>query len=138
MIYETKGKYSIVCEDGNEKDYKESYIVEEAETFADAELQTMEYIQVLSKTNLDVTDVKRSKAKEIANSRQSDDDSIWIAELMDIFLTDEGEEKTIKYKVFLFAKTFDAAKEFIAEYSKQGYDMCLVSLKLTKFVDVIK
>ena len=57
--------------------------------------------------------------------------------MMDVFHDDEGNEKPLKYKILFFSKTYESANAFITEYSKQGYDMSLVSLKLTKFVDVI-
>ena len=44
----------------------------------------------------------------------------------------------MKYRILLFAPTFDKAKAFVTEYLAQGYDMELVSLKLTKLTDVIK
>lgn len=33
--------------------------------------------------------------------------------------------------------TYESANAFITDYAKQGYDMKLVSLKLTKFAEVI-
>ena len=53
------------------------------------------------------------------------------------YITETDTEKPIKYKILFYSKSFDSAKAFISEYSQQGYDMSLVSLKLTAFKDVI-
>ena len=135
MIYETKCSFIKVDDNGNDKVVKERYIVEEAESFGDAEKQTYDFCD--GETDLDVIDVKRSKIKEILNKRNSSDDAIWIAELQDVFTNDDGEEKYIVYKVAFFAKTFDSAMAYITEYMKQGYNLELVSIKKSKIADVI-
>lgn len=136
MIYEVKVQHKKVMDDGSEKSVKESYVVAEAEGFADAEQQAFEYMEGVGFDEADVIAVKRSNVKEIANKSKGEN-TLWVAELMDVFLEDDGTEKQLKYKIFLFAKTFDAAKLFITDYSAQGYGMTLVSLKLTNHVDVI-
>lgn len=136
MIYESKVSFTSFDNNGNEKICKQRYIVEDAETFGDAETQT--YQTCYGEDNLDVTDIKRSKLKEIANKRQDEKDVIWIADIQDTFVDDNGEEKYNVYKVAFYSTTFDNAKAFITEYLKQGYgDMELISLKKSNFVDVI-
>ena len=137
MIYEVQITYVTVDNRGNDKNVKENLVVQNAISFADAEEAGYEYGQGLNLNEVDVVGVKRSKVKEILNTCQHDDDLIWQAELMDVFHDDEGNEKEIKYKTILFAQSFDSAKAFISEYMRQGYDMSLVSLKLTKFTTVI-
>lgn len=139
MIYELQINYVTVDNRGNDKNVKENLVVQNAISFADAEETGYEYGQGLNLNEVDVVGVKRSKIKEILNTCQHNDDLIWQAELMDVFHDDEGNEKEIKYKTILFAQSFDSAKAFISEYMRQGYDdMSLVSLKLTKFNEVIK
>lgn len=136
MIYESKVSFTSFDNNGNEKVCKERYIVENAESFGDAEAQT--YQTCDGEDNLDVTDIKRSKLKEIANKRQDEKDVIWFADIQDTFVDDNGEEKYNVYKVAFYSTTFDNAKAFITEYLKQGYDdMELISLKKSNFVDVI-
>ena len=137
MIYEVQITYVTVDNKGNDKNVKNNLVVQNAVSFADAEEAGYEYGQGLNLNEVDVVGVKRSKIKEILNTCQHDDDLIWQAELMDVFHDDEGNEKEIKYKTILFAQSFDSAKAFISEYMRQGYDMSLVSLKLTKFTTVI-
>ena len=139
MIYEVQITYVNVDNRGNDKNVKENLVVQNAISFADAEEAGYEYGQGLNLNEVDVVGVKRSKVKEVLNTCQHDDDLIWQAELMDVFHDDEGNEKEIKYKTILFAQSFDSAKAFVTEYMRQGYDdMSLVSLKLTKFNEVIK
>ena len=135
-MYEIKISYVTVDKNGNDKMVRESLILEHAESFADAEQIGYDYGSGL--TAIDVTDVKRSKLKEVLNERSSNEEQIWMAELMDIFVDDEGNEKPIKYKTIIFATTFDKAKAFVSEYIKQEYNLELISLKLTKFNDVLK
>lgn len=137
MIYEVQITYVTVDNKGNDKNIKNNLVVQNAISFADAEEAGYEYGQGLNLNEVDVVGVKRSKVKEILNTCQHDDDLIWQAELMDVFHDDEGNEKEIKYKTILFTQSFDSAKAFISEYMRQGYDMSLVSLKLTKFTTVI-
>ena len=108
MIYEVQLQYTTIDNKGNDKVVREKYLVENIETFAEAEAKGYEWCD--GETDLDVIAVKRSKVKEIVNTRQSMEDLIWLAELQDTFTTDDGEEKYMKYKVILFAKTFDHAK----------------------------
>ena len=135
MIHEATIEYVAIDENGNDRKVKENYIVDSLGCFTEVEEKLVE--DFMSFTAMDVTAIKRSKVKEIANSRASDDDLIWEATVQDVFHAEDGSEKELKYKILLFSKTFDSAKAFITEYLKQGFDMSLVSLKLTKFKDVI-
>ena len=131
MIYEATISYKN--EKGNTE--KESYVLNDKESWSDVEMTF--YLSFDGYKELDVESIKRSKIKEIANSRESEGDLLWMAEMMDVFHDDEGNEKPLKYKILFFSKTYESANAFITEYSKQGYDMSLVSLKLTKFADVL-
>jgi len=135
MIYETKCSFIKVDDNGNDKVVKERYIVEEAESFGDAEKQTYDFCD--GETDLDVIDVKRSKIKEILNSRDTGDDKIFVADVADVQHNDNGEEVEIVYKVALFALNVDAAYNYIKSYLEQGYNMTLVGLKKTKYNEVI-
>jgi len=135
MIYETKCSFIKVDDNGNDKVVKERYIVEEAESFGDAEKQTYDFCD--GETDLDVIDVKRSKIKEILNSRDTGDDKIFVADVADVQHNDNGEEVELVYKVALFALNVDAAYNYIKSYLEQGYNMTLVGLKKTKYNEVI-
>ena len=135
MIHECQITYVTVDEKGNDKNVKESYVIENLGCFAEVEELLVEEFGHL--TAFDVTAIKRSKVKEVANSRTDSDEKIWLAELMDIFLQDDGSEKQMKYKILFFSKTFDSAKQFISEYCAQGYNMSIVNLKMTNFLEVL-
>ena len=136
MIHESKIAFTRVDDNGNDKVIKERYLIAEAESFGDAEEQTYDFCE--GETGLDVIDVKRSKIKEILNSRDTGDDKIFVADIADVQHNDDGDEVEIVYKVALFAPNVDAAYNYIKSYLKQGYNMTLVGLKKTKYNEVIQ
>ena len=136
MLYETKVSYKTRNDDGKDVLKKESYIVCDCVAFAQAEEKTYEAFNYDTFKDVDVTDIKRSRIKEIANVRKENTDKVFMAEIQDVFIDDNGDEKQIKYKIAFFAKDIDKAMSFITQYIKQGYDMLLVTLKETKFIDV--
>ena len=136
MIHESKIAFTRVDDNGNDKVIKERYLIAEAESFGDAEEQTYDFCE--GETGLDVIDVKRSKIKEILNSRDTGDDKIFVADIADVQHNDDGDEVEIIYKVALFAPNVDAAYNYIKSYLKQGYNMTLVGLKKTKYNEVIQ
>lgn len=135
MIYEGTIQYITIDNKGNDKSKKETYVIENQNFFA--EVENVLHTEFEAHTDLDVIAIKRSKVREIVNTRRDADDRLWMAEMQDVFTDDEGEEKEIKYKVLLYAHSFDDAKSIVTQYAMQGFNMLLVSLKLTKFVDVI-
>lgn len=132
MLYEVQISYTSL----DDKMVKEQYLIEAQEFFANAEHEM--YKQFSTCDNLDVTKIKRSNIKEVANQRNQPTDKVWIAQMQDVFVDDDGEEKPIKYKVAFFSDTYDNANAFIIEYAKQGYQMSLISLTLSKFNDIIQ
>lgn len=135
MIWEATINYTTINEVGDEKKVKEQYVCDGRESFSDVE--QMLWSMFGSYDNFSVATIKQSKIKEIANGRTSDDESIWQAEMKDVFHDDEGNEKETKYKIVFFSKTYESANTFIIEYAKQGYNLSLISLKQTKIEDVI-
>ena len=136
MIYEAQVSYEGQDKTGNPRTIKENYLMDDFFFFKEVEsyLYDVEFVGV---ADVVVCAIKRSRIKEIACGKRHVDDSLWLAELEDMFITDEGEERPIRYKVAFFANSFDDAKTYISEYIKQGYNMSLVSLKKTKFSDVL-
>ena len=132
MLYEVQISYTTL----DDKAVKEQYLIEAQEFFANAEHEM--YKRFSTCDNLDVTKIKRSNIKEVANQRNQPTDKVWIAQMQDVFVDDDGEEKPIKYKIAFFSDTYDNANAFIIEYAKQGYQMSLISLTLSKFNDIIQ
>lgn len=135
MIYEGTISYMKIDKNGNEKVIKESYIVDNVETFADAELSLFEEFKSLNA--IDIIAIKRSRLKEIANKRTKDDENVYVAEIADKQINDNDEEVELIYKVALFAMFIDDAYAFAKEYLSQGYDMHLVGLRKTRIKDVL-
>ena len=137
MLYEAKVSYKTTDEKGAEVLKKEWYVIANAECFAQVEQKMYESFNYSCFKDVDVTDIKRSRIKELANYRNGIDEKLFVAEVQDTFTTDDGVEKELKYKILFFSTNMDDAMTFINEYIKQGYDMTLVSLKETKFKDVL-
>ena len=139
-MYEIQITFVKVDSKGNDRNIKESLILEHAESFADAEQIGYDYGSGL--TGIDVVSIKRSKLKEIINERPFNDDTckIYVAQIVDHFVDLETEEtKDIKYSVALFAHDIKEAHQAIEQYMKQGLeDMDLVGIKETNFTDVLK
>ena len=135
MIYETQTQFTTVDKNGNDRVLKQKFIVLDAVNHGDAEEQTFEENDGL--TALDVIAVKRSKIKEVVNTRSSDEERIFIADVVDTQVDDEGEEHELVYKMALFAANIDKAHAYMKDWLKQGYNMTLSGLKCTKFIDTI-
>lgn len=137
MIYEVKVQYEKMADDGNNQTHKECYVIDGCETFTEAEEKATAAFAYENVENFDVVELKRSKVREIANDSADGTNKMFLAEVKDVFVKDDGTEKDIKYKILFFAKNFDEAKAFISEYIMQGYNMLLVCLKETKFIDIL-
>ena len=135
MIFEGTVSFAFTDDKGNEKKKRESVIIDGLDTFT--EVETRLYNQYDGESELEVTAIRRSRIREIANKRAEGRTTIFIAELCDTFTDDKGNEKDNIYKIAFFAGSIEGAKTFIDDYMKQGYDMRLKSLTETKFADVI-
>ena len=136
MAYEIQISYVTVNKKGNDRNTKENLILEHAESFADAEQIGYDYGS--GYTGLDVVAIKRSKIKEIANERTSDDEKIFLATLVDVFHNDDGSEKEMKYTIAFFSKNMSTANVYINEYAKQGYNMSITKIVESKYDAVLK
>ena len=137
MIYETKTQYTIIDHNGNDKVVRERFLILEAMSFADAESQTYLHYNNYTQSDIDVVDIKRSKLREILNSRSNENENIFVADVADIQYNDDGEEVEIVYKVALFALNLDDAYAKLKRHLEQGYSMQAIGVRKTKFVDLI-
>ena len=139
-MYEIQITFVEVDSKGNDRNRKQNFILEHAESFANAEEIGYDYGSGL--TAIDVVSIKRSKLKEIVNERPFGDETckIYVAQIVDHFVdVDTEETKDIKYSVALFAHDMKEAQQAIEQYMKQGLeDMDLVGIKETNFTDVLK
>lgn len=135
MIYVFQISSTTIDINGNDKIEKEWYATEKFNTFSEVENYAMKHFDYIQ--DLDVIAIKRCKVQEIANKKEDANDVVWEAIVKQNFDI-EGVKKVRKYRLLLFATTFDKAKTFITEYIKQGYDdMELMSLKETNILDVV-
>ena len=135
MTYEIQAQFTRIDSKGNDKVIKGKYMVENAETFGDAETQGYDYCD--GEKDLEIVAIKRSKVREIVNKRNTDDDRVWVADIADVRTNDEGEELEIVYKVALYATSWDDANAKVKKYLDQGFDMTILAIKKTKFLEVI-
>jgi hypothetical protein len=135
-MYEIQITFVKVDSKGNDRNIKESLILEHAESFSDAEQIGYDYGSGL--TGINVVAIKRSKIKEIANERTSEDEKIFLATLVDVFHNDDGSEKEMKYTIAFFSKNMATANVYINEYAKQGYNMSITKIVESKYDAVLK
>lgn len=136
MIYEATITYITIDKNGNDKQAKEAYVIDGVETFK--EVEEILYTKFQDLTNIDVVAIKRSKVTEIINKRTNENERVWIADIVQTFVDEDGVEKEMRYKFAFFSLNTDTAFQYVKEYLKQGYtDMELVGLKKTRFEDII-
>ena len=134
MIHEVALKRTIVDAKGCDKEIKENYLVENKVFCAEAEATMLEYLNA----ECEVTSVRQSKIVEFVNKRDNDEQEIYLSEVESIFVDEDGEEKSTKYVVGLFATSVEEATNMMKEYMRQGIqDMRLVSVKRTKIADLL-
>lgn len=129
MLIEVKAKVAWKI-DGKVKKKIETYILDK-EVFAEAEYKVL---SLLNQDKIDgevedfeITGLKLSVVKEIIT--QYEGDHTFIATLRDTTLLDDSSERTIKYKVLLWANNIAEAMTHTREISQQGYDMQIDGLK---------
>ena len=139
MFYHVKVQFSSVNENGATIKEKHEVLVDNCKLFADAEQKALYEFIYAGVGDVDVTNMKRSNIMEFANSPQGgDDENIYTATIVSIFVEENGKEKETKYHVGVFAKSVNDATSIIQQYMKMGLqDMRLVSVKETKIESVL-
>lgn len=77
--------------------------------------------------NFEIQSLRISPIKEVAD--QFTGEYTFIATLKDIFHDDEGNEKTLKYKVLLWADNLTQANQNVHQLAREGYDMQIEGIK---------
>ena len=129
MLIEVKVKVARII-DGKTRKRTENFIVDK-EFFAEAEYAVTENLNnEISQGIVDsfeIQSLKISQIKEVAP--QFDGDDTFIATLKDIWLDDDGTEKSLKYKVLLWADDLTQANSHIQQLAREGYDMQIEGIK---------
>lgn len=136
MFYEIAIKVSRLQENGKEKDVIERYITD-CELFAEAEATGMrEYSDYQLKG--DVVAIKRSNIYEIVNQSNNDNEKLFKAKIVSIFVDESGKEKEQPYHVLVWAEDMNDANQKMNEYMKQDMqDLLFKEVKETKILNII-
>lgn len=129
MLIEIKAKVTRLINNKKRK-FLETYLIEK-EFFAEAEYAVTDLLS--SQINegsikaFDILSLHLSPIKEVAT--QYEGSASFMATLKDISHDAEGNEKTIKYKVLLWANDLSSATSRIRELQREGYGMLIEGLK---------
>lgn len=137
MFYEIAIKVNRIQENGKEKEVVERYIAD-AETFTEAEAKGVkEYADY--QLQGDVVAIKRSNVYEIVNESHGEEDKLFKAKIVSIFIDEKTEkEKEQPYHVLIWATDMDDANRKMQNYMAQGMqDLLLREIKETKYLEVI-
>ena len=135
MLIEVKAKVSRIIDDKIRK-RTETFITDTL-VFAEAEYQVMNLLSQDQENGLiecsEILSLRQSPIKEIC-SQWLEDYTIcgfpsFIATLKDIFHADDGTEKTIRYKVLLWAENHSQALLRVQQLARQGYDLQIEGIK---------
>ena len=129
MLIEVKVKVARVI-DSKTRKRTENYILNK-EFFSEAEYVVTAHLNeettLGSVESFEIQSLKISQIKEIACMTKGS--YSYIGTLKDIWLDNDGTEKTLKYKVLLWANdTTDANNKFL-QLARQGYDMMVEGIK---------
>ena len=134
MFYYGSIKVNKLTEKGEEKEVRESYVIENIDLFAEAEQRLLS----IYNGECDPFDIKRANIMEIVN-QPFEDSKIFKAKLISTFVDDNGKEKEKSYYVLLFAKCTEQAISIMKEYVKSGLqDLEIKSISETKYLEVLK
>ena len=136
MLIEVKVKVSRII-DGKTRKRTETYLVPDCELFVNAEHQVMHHLAEEQESGLiecsEIQSLRISPIKEVCDQWLEDytigGDPAFIATLKEVFHVDDGSEKTLKYKVLLWASCHSHALQRIQELARQSYDMQIEGIK---------
>lgn len=131
MLIEVKVRVSVNANDRTRK--KTWTIVLNKEFFSEAEYAVTEML-----TNDDavvefnIVSLKQSTVTEVAT--QYSGEFSFVATLKDVFVSDDGTEKPLKYKVLLWANDLQEAMTNIHAFASQGYNMSIEGVKEVDYI----
>lgn len=129
MLIEVKVKVTRII-DTKKRKKLETYILNK-DFFSEAEYKVTEILNTQHDEgevdNFEIQSLKLSTIKEIAD--QYEGQYSFLATLKDIYHDDNGNEKSMRYKVLLWADDLTSATHNARELQRQGYDMQIEGLK---------
>lgn len=135
MIHEVVLTRTIVDSKGFDRNVTERYYTENCIVLAESEAKALEEFN----NECDVVSVKVSKLKEFVNTRESEEQKLFIATLESVFIDEQtGEEKITKYNVAVFSDNVEKAMKVMVDYQNQGLnDLRLAGIKKSNFKDIL-
>lgn len=136
MLVEVKVKVARII-DGKTRKRTETYLKEDCELFVEAEQAVMRKLTDEQVGGLidefEIQSLKISPIKEVCD-QWIDDYTLsgyppFLATLKETYHLDDGSEKTLKYKVLLWANSHSQALQRVQELARQGYDMQIEGIK---------
>lgn len=135
MLIEVKVKVARII-DGKTRKRTETCVLDK-ELFSEAEYAVMNSYTAEQEEGLidyfEIQSLKISPIKEICTQWLQDYTlsgyPAFLATLKDIWLADDGTEKTLKYKVLLWAETLTQANQRVQQLAREGYNMQIEGLK---------
>ena len=129
MLIEVKVKVTRII-DTKKRKKLETYILNKS-FFSEAEYKVTEILNTQHNEgtvdSFEIQSLKLSTIKEIAD--QYEGQYSFLATLKDIYHDDNGNEKSMRYKVLLWANDLTSATHNARELQRQGYDMQIEGLK---------
>ena len=136
MLIEVKVKVARII-DSKTRKRTETYLVPDCELFVNAEHMVMHHLSEEQESGLiecsEIQSLRISPIKEVCDQWLEDytigGDPAFIATLKEIFHADDGSEKTLKYKVLLWADDLTQANSNTLRLAREGYDMQIEGIK---------
>ena len=129
MLIEVRVKVTRII-DTKKRKKLETYILNK-DFFSEAEYKVTEILNTQHDEgevdSFEIQSLKLSTIKEIAD--QYEGQYSFLATLKDIYHDDNGNEKSMRYKVLLWANDLTSATHNARELQRQGYDMQIEGLK---------
>ncbi len=133
MLIEVKAKVARII-DGKTRKRQETFLIDK-ELFAEAEYAVTANLSNDQEQgeveDFEIQSLKMSQIREVATQFTGTD--TFIATLKDIWLDNDGTEKTLKYKVLLWADDLTAANTRVHQLAREGYNMLIEGIKQVNY-----
>lgn len=130
MLIEVKVKVTRTIDDKTRKKV-ETYLLQK-DFFSAAEYDIADYLTKEHVDDYEILSLRQSQIKEIAD--QFTGEHAYLATLKDIFIDDEGNEKSLRYKVLLWADDLTSATQNARQLQREGYNMQIEGLKEVNYI----
>ena len=135
MLIEVKAKVSRII-DSKLRKRTETYLIDKG-LYAEAEYAVMSSLaneqELGTVDSSEIVSLRQSPIKEICEDTMPGSAFTFIATLKDIFHDDNGNEKSMRYKVLLWANDLSQANQRAQQLARQGYNMQIEGIKQVEY-----